>query len=87
MTDELDRLRKDRDALAIALYNVMFDLHVVYPTTSGPHATIGGQAMTPYCHVNHPYTEKHTELYEDAWQLLRAQLWRAEQEGYYLVER
>lgn len=82
MSEELERVRAERDELARQLDRVLFDLHPVYPNTTGPYGGVGGQAMTPWCHVIRPYTEEHEQRRHEAEEALRAQFLRAEREGY-----
>lgn len=72
---------EERDALVRALRNVLMALHPVYPSTAGPHGGIGGAAMTPWCHVNNPYTDEHNRLLTNAEDTLRAAYQNAEREG------
>lgn len=43
--------RADLDALVCALDALLFDMHPVYGSTSGPYHGVGGAAMTTWCHV------------------------------------
>jgi hypothetical protein len=77
MTD----IAEERDALTRALYDVLYTLHPIYGNTSGPHKTIGGAAMTTWCHVKDPHWGNFQEVLDQAEDTLRSSLRRAEDEG------
>lgn len=61
--ERLAKLQEERDTFLVLLYRAVVEMHPIYANTSFRGQGIGGQAMTPGCLHNYPYTEE-----EFAWQ-------------------
>lgn len=68
---QLEEALAQRSQLRDGLIYVLQDLHPSYGSTAGPWGGIGGQMITPWCHVNDPYTAEHDDRMHELWTLLR----------------